>query len=299
MMAARGGFLLDRWSLFLVATITTSAAVILTANSRDLSNAADISSMIQFSVRASVPWLYLAFAASSLAAIFPSKASRWLLRNRRYIGLCFAVGMVWQLVFILWFVGVHWDYYLENAYAFVDIAVQIPGYVILTLMAVTSFRPGRDKLSARQWRILHKTGIYFLWATVYSTYWNELYYYDDIQRIDHFYYWAGFVAMGARILAWSLKRWQDCAAGGVARIRLPLLLAGAAVAIVGLLGIAFTPWWSPAVIETVWSLEYVAPTVDLAVPFLPILVLGLGAWLVVRSRATTPTTAVSASGPGA
>ena len=106
-MAARGGLLLDRWSLFLVVTITTSATVMLTANSRDLSNAADISWMIQFSVRASVPWLYIAFAASSLAVIFPSKASRWLLRNRRYIGLCFAVGMLWQLVFILWFIAVH------------------------------------------------------------------------------------------------------------------------------------------------------------------------------------------------
>ena len=166
-------------------------------------------------------------------------------------------------------------------------------------MAVTSFRPGRDKLSARQWRILHKTGIYFLWATVYSTYWNELYYYDDIQRIDHFYYWAGFVVMSTRILAWSLKRWQAWAPGGVARTRLPLLLAGAAVAIVGLLGIAFAPWWSPVVIETVWSLGYVAPTVELAVPFLPILVLGLAAWLIVRSRATAAAAAVPASGPGA
>ena len=293
-MTARGG-LLDRWNLFLVVTITTSAAVALTASSLDLSSAADISSMIQFSVRASVPWLYMAFAASSLAAVFPGKASRWLLRNRRYIGLCFAAGMAWQLVFILWFVGVHWDYYLENAYAFVDIAVQIPGYVILTLMTVTSFRPGRDKLSARQWRILHKTGIYFLWGTVYSTYWYELYYYDDIQRVDHFYYWAGFAAVGVRMLAWSLKRWRAGVAGGVARTRLPLLLAGAAVAVVGLLGIAFAPWWSPVVIETVWSLGYVAPTV----PFLPILVLGLAAWLIVRSRATAAAAAVPASGPGA
>ena len=298
MMTARGG-LLDQWNLFLVVTITTSAAVALTASSLDLSSAADISSMIQFSVRASVPWLYMAFAASSLAAVFPGKASRWLLRNRRYIGLCFAAGMAWQLVFILWFVGGHWDYYLENAYAFVDIAVQIPGYVILTLMTVTSFRPGRDKLSARQWRILHKTGIYFLWGTVYSTYWYELYYYDDIQRVDHFYYWAGFAAVGVRMLAWSLKRWRAGVAGGVARTRLPFLLAGAAVAVVGLLGIAFAPWWSPAVIETVWSRGYVAPTVDLAVPFLPILVLGLAAWLIVRSRATAAAAAVPASGPGA
>jgi hypothetical protein len=297
-MAVRGG-VLERWNLFLVITIPIYALVVLKMSSMDLSSAADISAMIQFSVRTSVPWLYMAFAASSAAIVFPGEPSRWLLRNRRYIGLCFAAAMAWQLVFIVWFVAVHWDYYLENAYAFVDIAVQIPGYVILTLMTVTSFRPGRDKLSARQWRILHKTGIYFLWGTVYSTYWNELYYYDDIQRIDHFYYWAGFAAVGVRMLAWSRKRWRATAAGGGARTRLPLVLPGIAVAIVGLLGIAFAPRWSPPVVEFVWSLGAVAPALDLAVPFLPILMLASGAWLLARARTTMSTRATPAGGPGA
>ena len=58
--------------------------------------------MIQFTVRCSVPWLYLAFAASSLVVVFPGESSRWLMRNRRYIGLCFATGMGWQLTFIVW-----------------------------------------------------------------------------------------------------------------------------------------------------------------------------------------------------
>ena len=33
--------------------------------------------------------------------------------------------------------------------------------------------------------MLHKSGIYFLWATVWTTYWYELYYYDDRQLIDY------------------------------------------------------------------------------------------------------------------
>ncbi len=62
----------------------------------DLSSATDISSMIQLSVRCSVPWLYLAFAASSVHALYRSELSRWLMRNRRILGLCFAAGMAWQ-----------------------------------------------------------------------------------------------------------------------------------------------------------------------------------------------------------
>ena len=100
MMAPRGG-LLERWNLFFVVTIPMSVAVGLQMKTLDLSMAGDVSSMIQYTVRWSVPWLYLAFAASSLAALFPGKISRWLLRNRRYIGLCFAGGMAWQLTFII------------------------------------------------------------------------------------------------------------------------------------------------------------------------------------------------------
>ncbi len=164
--------------------------------------------MLQLSVRCSVPWLYLAFAASSIHMLFPSEFSRWLLRNRRIIGLCFAAGMAWQLAFILWMVTGYWGYYVDEVYLFSDVAVQIPGYVFLIAMTLTSFRPVRRKLSAKQWRTLHKGGIYFLWGTVWSTYWYELYYYGDIQIIDHVFYWAGFAAWGTRMLAWSKKRWQ-------------------------------------------------------------------------------------------
>ncbi len=41
-----------------------------------------------------------------------------------------------------------------------------------------------------------------------STYWYELYYYEDIQIIDYVFYWAGFLAWSTRIVAWSRARWQ-------------------------------------------------------------------------------------------
>jgi DMSO/TMAO reductase YedYZ heme-binding membrane subunit len=164
--------------------------------------------MIQLSVRLSVPWLYLAFAASSIHTLIPSEASRWLLRNRRILGLCFAAGMAWQLTFILWMMTSFWNYYVKDVYLLTDILVQVPGYVFLIAMTLTSFMPVRRKLSGKQWRALHKGGIYFLWATVWSTYWYELYYYDDIQAIDYVFYWAGFLAWGTRISAWIQRRWE-------------------------------------------------------------------------------------------
>lgn len=114
--------------------------------------------------------------------------------------------MAWQLVFILWLVIGHTDYYLAEAYSYFDLAEQVPGYVLLIAMTLTSFRFGRSKLSARQWKLLHKGGIYFLWGVAWSTYWFELYYYDDIQFVDYAYYWAGFGAWALRLLAWSKAR---------------------------------------------------------------------------------------------
>ena len=114
--------------------------------------------------------------------------------------------MAWQLFFILWMVIGFWDYYIEEAYNYFDLSEQLPGYLLLAAMVVTSFRFGRSKLSARQWKILHKGAIYYLWGVVWSTYWFELFYYEDVQVIDYVYYWAGFVAWGVRMLAWSKKR---------------------------------------------------------------------------------------------
>ncbi len=194
------------WSLFALVTVPISLVVLLEMTRVDLSRGEDISSLIQLSVRCSVPWLYLAFAASSLQSLFPGAFGRWLMRNRRIVGLCFAGGMAWQLVFILWMVIGFSSYYTQEVYLLSDILIQIPGYVFLIAMTVTTFMPVRRKLSAKAWRALHSTGIYFLWGTVWSTYWFELYYYGDVQVIDHIYYWAGFAVWGLRVAAWSNRR---------------------------------------------------------------------------------------------
>ena len=70
------------WSLFSLITVPMSLVVVVAMTRVDLSRPEDISSLIQLSVRCSVPWLYLAFAASSLQVVFPGAFSRWLMRNR-------------------------------------------------------------------------------------------------------------------------------------------------------------------------------------------------------------------------
>lgn len=273
------------WNLFWLITTPISIAIVIAMTRVDLSSAENISSLIQFAVRCAVPLLYLAFAAASLHAVFPSLFSRWLLRNRKFIGLCFASAMAWQLLFILWLTGVHTQYYVEDVYVLSDAIEGVGGYLSLTAMVLTSFKFGRRHLSAKQWKFLHTFAIYYVWAYVWSVYWYALFYYDDPLPIDYIYYVAGLLAWALRLAAWSKKHWQQSAV-----LSRPLLL------LVGIAAVAVS--WSALLVDSPWSgqaFEFFAGNVVMEsvgtfvpyfpfVPFFPIFIMMSGAFFIVRSR---------------
>jgi hypothetical protein len=278
---------INEWRLLALVAIPISIAVIITMLGLDLSRAESVSSMIQFTVRCSVPWLYIAFAASSIYALFPGQASRWLLRNRKILGLCFAAGMAWQLLFIVWLVSVHSDYFINEVYVLRDAIEGVLGYAFLIAMTLTSFKAGRKLITPKQWKFLHKSGIYFLWAYAWSVYWYELFYYAEPDAVDYVYYWLGIAAWSLRVAAWTKKQWQladkETAA---ATLYWPSIVAIAT----GVFGVCFgSLWWQQA--EALLTGYPVTQFFELYfpyypfVPFLPALVIGLGAYLMVKSRA--------------
>ena len=203
--------IVNGWNLYWLITTPISIAVVIAMSGVDLSQAENVSSMIQFSVRCSVPLLYVAFAASSLQVVFPSQFSRWLLRNRKMVGLSFATSMAWQLLFILWLVGIHTQHYVAEVYLLSDAIEGVVGYAFLFAMVLTSFKFGRSRLSNKQWKLLHRSAIYYIWAYAWSVYWFDLFYYDNPVSVDYVYYWAGFLAWGLRMCAWSKKQWRHTA----------------------------------------------------------------------------------------
>ncbi|MEH6591964.1 MAG: hypothetical protein V7746_17005 [Halioglobus sp.] len=277
---------LNEWRLLGLIALPISVAVIITMMGLDLSQAESVSSMIQFSVRCSVPWLYLAFAASSVYALFPGEASRWLLRNRKIMGLCFAAGMAWQLLFIVWLVTVHSDYFANEVYVLRDLIEGLLGYAFLIAMIITSFKAGRSLIKPKQWKLLHKSGIYFLWAYAWSVYWYELFYYTEVDAVDYAYYWFGITAWGLRVAAWTKKRWQFTdkkpAAGA-------LLWLGIATIAIGVFGVCFGSLWSEQAEALVtgyrvtYFFEMYFPYYPF-VPFFPAFVIALGAYLLIKPR---------------
>lgn len=279
---------LNKWGLFWLITVPISLAMVIAMAITDTSSALGVSAMIQLSVRCAVPWLYIAFAASALQVLFPGLFSRWLLRNRKYFGLCFAAAMAWQAYFILWMVTVHTDFYVNVVYVLRSTIEGLGGYAFLLAMTLTSFPRGRRLLNARQWRLLHLCGIYALWVYAFNSYWLLVNYYPNPDVLHHIYYWAGFASWGLRMAAWHRKRTRVAARESRQTTARPLArLASGALVCFGILAAATGSSWQGTTQQALYGYTLTElPELYLPYwpfePFLPLAFIGLGV-LLLRS----------------
>ena len=279
---------INQWKLFWLIAIPMSIVMVVKMSAVDLSTAPGVSQMISFSVRWAVPFITLVVAISALQTLFPRPFTTWLLRNRKYIGMCFAVAMAWQGLFIFIMSNFHRGYYFEEIYYLRDELEGSTGYIFLTAMVVTSFQFGRKYLNAQQWKLLHRSAIYFLWAYPFSVYWWALSFYENPQPIDYVYYWSLFLAFALRIAAWGKKRQQ--AAKKIAPERsapLAFKVTGGAIIAFALLVSATGLRWREPVTAFLTAPEWSA-NLELWLPFWPfepflsLFLIGLGTLLVTR-----------------
>ena len=257
----------------------------------DLSAAEDISSLIGYSVRWAVPFIFWVTAASAMPVLFPSEFSQWWRRNTRYTGLVFAVAMGFQGAFIFLISGIHADYYYGEIYYLRDELEGTSGYVFLTAMVLTSFKFGRRLLSATQWKTLHRAGVYFLWAYPFSVYWWNLFYYpyEDAyysnEYYDYLFYLLGFLAFTARIAAWAKNKRRIRASFSASSVPRELQIGGQMVIALGLTMAVSGHIWYPGVSSFFYADIWPASIVSLQLwlpfwplePFMPLITIGFGA----------------------
>ena len=119
---------------------------------------------LRVTARVSLAFFLAAYSASSLRALFPNPTTRWLVENRRYLGLAFAFSHTIHLVWIV---------------ALVTLTTEEPplltwvvgglGYVFLYAMAATSTDAAVAWLGPARWRRLHTIGIHYLWFVFTAT----------------------------------------------------------------------------------------------------------------------------------
>jgi sulfoxide reductase heme-binding subunit YedZ len=108
-----------------------------------------------------------AFSASSLYATWPSPLTRWMLRNRRYVGVSFAVSHFIHLIAIIALA-----YRLGDAFELNPVTLVGGGlaYVFIAAMTATSFDRTAAWIGPRAWRRLHTTGAYYIWFIFFTSY---------------------------------------------------------------------------------------------------------------------------------
>ena len=111
----------------------------------------------------------LAFTASSVYYFWTSSFSKWVLKNRRYIGVSFAVSHFIHLGLIVLISLVFSEPFLEDQANSQWIIGGI-GYVCIALMALTSSDKAQHWMGIKNWKKLHLIGGYFVWFVFFMTY---------------------------------------------------------------------------------------------------------------------------------
>lgn len=120
--------------------------------------------VIRATARTSLVLFVLAFTASAMVELVPSEATRWQRRNRRYLGVSFAVSHLIHLGAIVSLAlldrGLFWK--LTNIGT---IVLAGAAYVFIAAMAATSFDRTAAWLGPRKWRLLHLVGGWYVWIS--------------------------------------------------------------------------------------------------------------------------------------
>ncbi len=118
---------------------------------------------LRVSSKVSLVLFFFIFIASPLDNLLPSKFSHRLLKYRRELAIVFGITFLQSHVMIIllhfWIDSPRiWDQISLS-----DIFIGGTGILLLILLLVTSFKKYALKLKPRNWKALHKIGLYFLW----------------------------------------------------------------------------------------------------------------------------------------
>ncbi len=194
---------LKGWPLFFILAAAQLAAELRLVSALDWSSPTDIRWLMGMNWRLAAPCFLLTFTASPLQRLFPGRTTRWLLANRRYFGLAFAVAAFCQLVPIAT-LALRFPPDLAEIHAESSQFGEDAIYLTLVLMTVTSFRAVSRYFSLAAWRRLHSAGIHLLGGLYGVSY---VYFMLNEPTVTYVLFGIAFVlAWGLRAAVWWRRR---------------------------------------------------------------------------------------------
>jgi DMSO/TMAO reductase YedYZ heme-binding membrane subunit len=118
--------------------------------------------VIRATARTSLALFLVAFLASAVLARWPGSFAEWLVQNRRAFGLGFAMSHAIHLAAIITFARTDWATFWTLSSKGAIIAGSI-AYVVIGLLAATSFNAAVRWLGPARWQRVHRAGLWFVW----------------------------------------------------------------------------------------------------------------------------------------
>ncbi|HGM6067076.1 TPA: ferric reductase-like transmembrane domain-containing protein [Stenotrophomonas maltophilia] len=209
-MAVSNTSLLHGWRLFVGIAVVLIAfalgAFALHADPAEGSRAA-----IRVTARTSFLLFLAAFTASSFASLLPGPSSRFLLRERRIIGLSFAFSHLLHAIAITSF-GILNPAFWPARSALANLPGTV-GYVAILALAITSHRGIARRMGPTAWHRLHVTGMWII-AAVFT--------YSYFKRVPANFWYAvpSALLFTSFVVRWIAKRAQSLRRSAHARTNL-------------------------------------------------------------------------------
>jgi DMSO/TMAO reductase YedYZ heme-binding membrane subunit len=124
--------------------------------------------VIRWTARTSLVFFTLAYVARPLVALRPSPAAKWLLAERKWLGLSFAMSHAWHFAGIAWLASPDVGAFIRAQKPTTAVAAAV--FVLLAAMAVTSFESVKRAMPKKLWKRLHWTGMQLAWVAFATTY---------------------------------------------------------------------------------------------------------------------------------
>jgi methionine sulfoxide reductase heme-binding subunit len=120
--------------------------------------------VIRSTARTSLALFVLAFSAAAMAELAPNDWTRWQRRNRRYLGVSFAVSHFIHLAVLIALARLDQELFWKLT-TVANIFLAGAAYVFLAAMTATSFDGAVAWLGGRNWRRLHLIGGWYIWIS--------------------------------------------------------------------------------------------------------------------------------------
>jgi methionine sulfoxide reductase heme-binding subunit len=146
------------WEVVTFTAISVATAMLLLLFAHGLTETGVLLT-IRATGRISFPLFLMLSLSGSLYKLFPSSGAYWLLKNRKYLGLAFAIIYLYHALGFTTLIIMTREPNIEG----LELILSIICYGFLVAMTVTSFRAIRRQISPWVWNSLHGIGMLFFW----------------------------------------------------------------------------------------------------------------------------------------